>query len=333
MKTIVLVSAGIVASGAVLMAQSPTNGLPLAANVPSFMPMHISGPHAGKRACPLCVYGNRPQVQIWAQEAEVSRAIALTKSLERSLGKTAQCYIVLVPKQGQRPAESTTRLLSKTEFSGAFATYVPSWIDKETSGLYNHTDAQKPNLRVYCVVNRRLYARMDNPGSSQVAQIAAKVKESARFQASHEVTDSQIAPPWEQGQKLRVMFEIFDKLGKPVKNIKVTAWQTDRSGLYNPREFGHIAPRLQCVAWTDARGQIAYETIFPGPYPDQPEPSHIHFAISKNGKNQWRTLWFEGDPMLTPAKRKWEAQNEETLIIPVDRSNAIWKTSHRYILQ
>ena len=309
------------------------NGLAPAAAAPSFMPTHVTGSHAGQKACPLCIHGNKPQLQIWAQESSLDQALEIAKKADRELGSTAQTYIVLVPAGQGKPSGATLSRLRNADLESAFSTYVPSWTDKETSGLYNHTEAAKPKIRVYSVVNRRMYARWDEPKPTDWAGIRQKVKDSQRFQADYSLTDRQIAPTWEPGQRFRVAFEVFDKSGKPLANAKVTAWQTDQSGLYNPREFGHVAPRLQVTAWTDKSGRIEFDTIYPGPYPDQPEPSHIHFAIPIQGKEQWRTLWFEGDPLLTAEKRKWELGNEETVIVRVDKSKPVWQTGHRYIVQ
>lgn len=314
-------------------AAPPVNGLPPAANAPSFMPTHITGPHVGRAACPLCVYGNKPQLQIWVQEANVAQALELAKLAERDLVSAGQPYLVVVPSKSGEPSDATITTIKQANLKHVFATHVPNWTDAETSGLYNHTDAYKPKVRVYSVVNRRLFARWDEPGTDKWPDILKKVTESRRFQEESGVTDRQIAPKWEPGQRFTVVFEVFDKQGKPMRNAKVTAWQTDETGLYNPREFGHIIPRLQVNAWTDSNGRIEFDTVYPGPYPAEPEPSHIHFAIPVDGKNQWRTLWFEGDPLLTKDKRDWERGNEETVIVPIDKSKSPWRVSHRYIVQ
>lgn len=311
----------------------PTNGLPVGAAVPSFMPYHLTGANSGKQACPLCIYGNKPQIQIWTRESELDSAISLALKLETGLAGSAQPYLVIVPSKPGEVGALTLSKLAKSGLKDTFATHVPSLGYKETSGLYNHLDWKTGGLRVYCAINRRLFARWDGASERTSGEILAKTRAGLRFVAGYDLTDRQIAPAWEPGQKFTVSFEVFDKSGSPVKGAKVTAWQTDQSGLYNPREFGHIAPRLQATAWTDANGKIEFETIYPGPYPDQPEPSHIHFAIPVDGKSQWRTLWFEGDPRLTAQKRQWEADNEETVTIPVDKSGPTWTAYHRFVVQ
>ena len=313
--------------------QSAVNGLAPAASAPSFMPMHVTGPNTAKKACPLCIYGNEPQLQIWVQESQLDRGLQIAEWADRDLGGQAQTYIIVVPTRGENPADSSLSLSRAARIGSAFVTYVPSWTDKESSGLYNHTDASKPGIRLYSVVNRRLFSRWDNPKTSDWTQVVEKVKESAKYAVGHTLTDRQIAPAWEPGERFRVVFEVYDRSGKPVRNTKVTAWQTDAAGLYNPRSFGHIAPRLQVMAWTDSNGRIEFDTIFPGPYPDRPEPSHIHFAVPVNGRNQWRTLWFEGDPLLTSEKRKWEQENEETLVVKLDKSKSPWSTYHRFVVK
>ena len=45
-------------------------------------------------------------------------------------------------------------------------------------------------------------------------------------------------------------------------------------------------------------------TIYPGAYPTRGERPHIHFTGTVGGKPKWRTLWFEGGPILTAEKRQ-----------------------------
>lgn len=312
-------------------ASAGARGLPISAAAPSFMPEHLTGAHAGKRACPLCVYGNRPQLQLWTDARELDTALDFARAVELEFAKSAQAYIVLAPARGEELAAATLEKVRAAPLEQGFVVRVPSWDDPDTGGLYGHASSDRPALRVYSVVNRRVFARWDDPGSSARAEILASLRSAARYVAEHEITDATIAPEWEPGPRMEVRFRVVDSSGKPVARQKVLAWQTDSEGLYNPRSFGHRVPRLQTTAWTDDEGEIVFRTLFPAPYPGQDEPSHIHFGIETDEKH-WRTLWFEGDPLLTPAKREWAERDEETVIVPLDRSATPWRAEHRYVL-
>jgi protocatechuate 3,4-dioxygenase beta subunit len=145
---------------------------------------------------------------------------------------------------------------------------------------------------------------------------------------TYEIADSQIAPAWETGQRLEVTFQVINETGKPMSGVKVSASQTGTSGLYNPNGWGRREPALSATAWTDAEGKIVFRTIYPGPYPTKTEPSHIHFTATVDNKPKWRTLWFEGDTILTPEKRFWAEQDQETEVVKIDKTGSTWRVSH-----
>jgi protocatechuate 3,4-dioxygenase beta subunit len=316
-------------------------GLPISASAPSFMPRHLTGPHAGETACPLCVYGLIPQVQVWVQEAHLGKGLALAQRAERLCAEKRSAeddepepvaYVIVVPAAGSELSGETLETVRTTSFEHVFIVTVPAWDDAETSGLYGHSEEDRPDVRVYSIVNRRVFRRWDSPEVESWDEIARALAESAAFVATHEITDSQIAPPWEPGERLEVELRVVDAQDRPLSGIKVSAMQTDVDGHYNPPGWNRREPRLAALAWSDADGKITFRTIVPGAYPSLTEPAHIHFKALVDGRPRWRTLWFEGDPLLTAERRQWADEDEETLVVPLTRAHGIARASHTFVI-
>lgn len=318
-------------------------GLPVSSNAPSFMPTHLTGPHAGKQACPLCVYGLVPQLQIWAEESHLPAALQLAKRADTALAaattresaknKPSVAYLVIAPTKNGSLSTNSMSLVRKAAFKKVFLTQIPRWDDPETGGLYGHSMSDRPGLRVYALVNRRTFQRWDRPKLADWPAMAKALNKARRYVSIHEITDSQIAPAWVAGPRMEVDFKLTDPAGRPLSRVKVSAIQTDTTGLYNPKGWGRMDPTLSAVAWTNAEGRITFRTIFPGPYPTRTEPSHIHFTATIDGKPRWRTLWFEGDPLLSAEKRRWAANDEETEIVPLDKSSQPWRVQHTFVIK
>ncbi|MBN8645890.1 MAG: hypothetical protein J0L61_11700, partial [Planctomycetes bacterium] len=85
--------------------------------------------------------------------------------------------------------------------------------------------------------------------------------------------------------------------------------------------LGATSPFATVVS--DARGRCQVLTVRPGAYPDASDPAHIHFeALSAPGNTSYRTVWFEGDPLITDAKRAWADRDEETEIVTIKSRRA-----------
>jgi len=317
-------------------------GLPVSAPAASFMPFHLTGPNAGGEACPLCIYGLQPQFQLWVDEAKLSTVEGLARRLDLEAKETPAtedkkngfvAYLVVAAENGGKLSSESERLIKSWNLEEVFVTYVPSWDDLETAGLYGHSMSDRPGSRGYLVVNRRLYARWETPSETNWDEIKRRLEESRPHVSTYDLVDAQIAPTWEPGQRMTVRFRVVDKEGKPLGTTKVTANQTDREGLYNPAGWHRRIPRLSTIAWTNEEGYVNFDTVWPGPYPHEPEPSHIHFSVVINDQGQFRTLWFEGDPLITPEKRKWTEEDAETVIVPVDKSSSPWKVEHTFTVE
>lgn len=307
------------------------------------MPQHLTGPHAGKKACPLCVYGLGPQIQVWVEESKLDRAIPLIRELDALALRSPRepqnkrdgltPYVVLAAQSGGKVADRTRRRLGELGLTRVFFVEVPSWDDAETSGLYGHSRKDRPDVRAYLVINRRLFRRWDNPSSLQKAQVAQALQEGRRFVTTYDRADAQIAPAWEPGQRMQVRFRLVDRAGRPVAKAKINAYETNREGLYNPRGWNRRLPVLATSAWTDSAGWVTFDAIMPGPYTTGDEPAHIHFSVSLGGKPHFRTLWFEGDALLTAERRAWADRDQETVVVRVDRTAKPWRVEHTFVLE
>ncbi|MCW5768796.1 MAG: carboxypeptidase regulatory-like domain-containing protein [Phycisphaeraceae bacterium] len=123
----------------------------------------------------------------------------------------------------------------------------------------------------------------------------------------------------EPGRRLLVSGVVTDELGRPVRGATVTAYNTDASGLYNPRNSPTREPRISGEVKSDAEGRFQFLTVYPGPYPDIAEPAHVHFgATARRFKQAWATIWIEGDALITAERKAWEEQDEETQIVPAE---------------
>jgi protocatechuate 3,4-dioxygenase beta subunit len=127
----------------------------------------------------------------------------------------------------------------------------------------------------------------------------------------------------EPGPRLLVSGRVLDAAGAPIPGASVTAWNTDANGLYNPRNSPTREPRIKGTVTTDAEGRFQILTTRPGAYPDGTDPRHIHFKATKPGYQlRYSDIWFEGDPLITPARlaqmrqRTAEHTNEVTAIEP-----------------
>lgn len=309
-------------------------GLPLSAPAPSFVPRHLTGPHVGKTACPLCVHGNVPQLQIWVQEEQLAQGLALERALGARDGAVRPVrYLVLVPSGEGDVGEATKSALRSADLGDSFVVQVPSWSDAETSGLYGHADVDRPALRVYALVNRRVFRRWDDPPIDRAAEIATALADSKPYQLDHGSADAQIAPSFEPGERMQIVFRVVDGEGRPLVGAKVSAQQTDANGLYNPIGWNRMTPRLSTLAWTDQEGRIVFDTIRPGPYPDRAEPAHVHFAATVDGSTRFRTLWFEGDPLLSAERRRWAERDEETVIVPLTLDGGSARAEHTFVVE
>ena len=59
----------------------------------------------------------------------------------------------------------------------------------------------------------------------------------------------------------------------------------------------------------------------------------MHFSVVIDDKPQFRTLWFEGDPLLTAERRQWAEQDHETVIVRFDDARPPLRARHTFVVQ
>lgn len=99
---------------------------------------------------------------------------------------------------------------------------------------------------------------------------------------------TRIATADEPGQPLHLRGRVLDASGKPVAGVIVYAYHTNDAGIY-PTDAalkGTSAARhgrLRGWARSNERGEYAFDTIRPGPYPGRTDPQHIHMHYDRAG--------------------------------------------------
>lgn len=112
---------------------------------------------------------------------------------------------------------------------------------------------------------------------------------------------------------------VRDQFGNAVSGAVVVAYNADRAGLYTPRDSSTRMPRIRATVTSDERGRRQILTVLPGPYPVGTEPPHVHFeSWAMQAKVSYRTVWFEGDPLITAERRAWAARDAETEIVTLE---------------
>ncbi len=126
--------------------------------------------------------------------------------------------------------------------------------------------------------------------------------------------------PRPPGLRLRAAItgSVVDQRGRPVEGAAVVAYNTDRTGVYDAPGAGRVA-RISATLVTDAAGRFQALTIHPSAYPGGSDPAHVHFHTTAAGYTlKYTTIWIEGDPLITPARRAEAARSDETVIVPLE---------------
>jgi len=303
--------------------------------VASFVPWNVSGPHAGKTACPLCVYAQRPGVAIWTNTKGLTDAAKIAAELDRVIEalspRSAVGYVVLLPDTGATRAQAEASLLAAfaaTPLKHVFLTVADRTGNAKDLAKYalgSTTDAATTTI-VY--VNRTAATIYQNLGKDAESLRPIKPAIERLFDDEEPYREMAVAmcPDDEPGERLEFYGRVLDEHGQPLAKASVIAYNTDATGLYVPRGSTSRTPRLRAVAVTNDDGWYRFKTIKPGPYPDSDDPMHIHLHIDAAvHKHTYRTLWFEGDPRLTSAKRG-ELDAETVIIRLRKRDDGVWTT-------
>lgn len=117
--------------------------------------------------------------------------------------------------------------------------------------------------------------------------------------------ETQIAPESEAGEPLHLYGYVFEADGKtPASNILIYAYHTNHQGIYpkkgdetgNGRRHGYLRSWMR----TDEQGRYALHSIKPAPYPNRPEPAHVHLTLKGEAFEEYwiASTLFEGDTLI-----------------------------------
>lgn len=139
-----------------------TSGLNLGANCPAFDPLHLSGADVGKKACPMCKYGQGQGIMLWFNHTNVDQMQSFVQSLEKEMqtkgeNKLRVFLIYMNPMYKDNPNVSSADILKgklkkwadEQGLKKVALTWIPSPVDEETAGLYEINPKAKNTVFVY----------------------------------------------------------------------------------------------------------------------------------------------------------------------------------------
>ena len=115
-----------------------------------------------------------------------------------------------------------------------------------------------------------------------------------------------IANTNEPGERLVISGTIFQPDGTtPAEGVVLYVYHTDTTGYYS-KDDDPYNPRLRGWMKTDSAGKYEFRTIKPAPYPRRDTPAHIHAQVYSEKVPEYSIdeYWFDGDPLITPVKKK-----------------------------
>lgn len=304
-------------------------------DVPSFMPWHVTGPHAGKAACPLCVYAQRPSTAVWTGVGGLPHAAKIAAELDRAIEalrpRVAVGYVVLLPEGSASRAQSEAalrRAFTDTPLRHVFLTIADRSGNDEDVRKYAPSASPGTATTTVVYVNRTAASIHHNlgAGGAPISELRPVLDRLFVDEEPYREIAVAMCPEGEPGEKLEFYGRVLDEHGNPLPKAAVIAYNTDATGLYVPRGSSSRTPRIRAVAVTNDHGWYRFRTIRPGGYPDSDDPQHIHLHIDAAvHRHTYRTLWFEDDPRVTAAKRN--ALDRETVIVPLrKRNDGTWTT-------
>ncbi len=120
-----------------------SSGLKIGSNCPAFDPLHISGPDAGNKACPMCKYGYGEGIMVWINNPSVSAissfAIMLENEIQRRGLRNFRAFLMYMKPASENEDAALKKLMAWTKqmnIRNVAVTLVPSAIDKTTAAVY-----------------------------------------------------------------------------------------------------------------------------------------------------------------------------------------------------
>ncbi len=158
------------------LAQKLESGPNVGDECPAFDPQHISGPDKGKKACPMCKYGQGQGVLIWWNTDDPRNIAAIVQRLERqiekqSLQKVRVFVMYMNPNQESSSVveDKLKRFAEKNELKSVAITYIPGPEDEDTAGLYKINPDAKVKNTVIVYKKRGVFAKQVNMSSTDEA--------------------------------------------------------------------------------------------------------------------------------------------------------------------
>lgn len=137
----------------------------------------------------------------------------------------------------------------------------------------------------------------DSPTSPSATAATSEAEAAVSTNAACAVTPSETAGPYpsfqdifrsdiredRQGTPLTLLITVVNAGNgcSPVADVNVEIWQCDAAGNYSEYGSQRTATYLRGVQTTNASGQVAFTTIYPGWY--QGRATHIHVEVSRAG--------------------------------------------------
>ena len=145
------------------------SGLRIGSNCPAFDPVHISGPDAGRRACPMCKYGYGQGIMVWINNASLSPintfAIKLENEIEKRGLRNFRVFLVYMKpgSEDKNNAEEKLREWSnQINLKNVAVLMVPSSVDKETAGIYKINPSPEVVNTVFIYKQRKVADKFIN---------------------------------------------------------------------------------------------------------------------------------------------------------------------------
>ena len=134
---------------------------------------------------------------------------------------------------------------------------------------------------------------------------------------------------WEGKKPIGINGIVYKADGKtPAPDVILYIYHTDETGHYPKKgdEEGWAKRHGYLRAWlkTNQKGEYKFVSLRPAPYPDRPEPAHIHITIKEPGLNEYYIdeFIFSDDPLVTPEKRaKLDNRGGSGIVKVVDVGN------------
>ena len=139
-----------------------SSGLAPGSSCPAFDPLHLSGADAGKKACPMCKYGQGQGIMLWFNHANVDQMQGFVQSLEKEMRakgerKMRVFLIYMNPFYKDNPNATAEQILKgklkkwadELGLKNVALVWIPSPVDEGTARRYNINPKAKNTVFVY----------------------------------------------------------------------------------------------------------------------------------------------------------------------------------------